>query len=104
MKAIIFKGIAPICFSGTFGEVVLKNGGVLNRVDDNVWKEVEKQYSEILKDFIDGGFIIFSKTKAQAGDEVKDIDAAKDEIKEAVKKQNENPLSKLTQAVGKITK
>lgn len=104
MKAIIFKGIAPICFSGTFGEVVLKNGGVLNRVDDNVWKEVEKQYSEILKDFINGGFIIFSKTKAQAGDEVKDIDAAKDEIKEAVKKQNENPLSKLTQAVGKITK
>lgn len=104
MKAIIFKGIAPICFSGTFGEVVLKNGGVLNRVDDNVWKEVEKQYSEILKDFINGGFIIFSKTKAQAGDAVKDIDAAKDEIKEAVKKQNENPLSKLTQAVGKITK
>lgn len=104
MKAIIFKGIAPICFSGSFGEVVLKNGGVLNFVEKGVWAEVEKAYPEVVRDFVKGGFIIFSKAKAQAGEEVKDKEVAKEEVDEAVKKQNENPLAKLTQAVGKLTK
>lgn len=88
MKIIIFKGIAPICFSGSFGEVVLKNGGVLNRVDDNVWKEVERAYPEVVRDFVRGGFIIFTKSKTGEKENVSDDEVANDENKEGAEKQN----------------
>lgn len=93
VKVIIFKGISPISFSGEFGEVVLQNGGVLNSIDENLWAEVEKQYSEIIGEFVKGGFIIFSNSKSakkqKNGEKViVDQDVSDDEDQEGADKQN----------------
>lgn len=85
MKAVIFRGFAPVAFTGSFGRLVLEGGGTINRVDTRLWDEVYKEYKASIDEFIQSGDLEIGTTK----DLITKIDneAKKDANKAVLEKQ-----------------
>lgn len=63
MKAVIFRGFAPVAFSGAFGRLVLEGNGIINRVDARLWDAVYKEYKVSIDEFIQNGDLEIGTTK-----------------------------------------
>lgn len=87
MKAVVFKGFAPVAFTGSFGRLVLQGGGVINRVDESLWDAVYQQYKASIDEFIQSGDLEIGATK----------DLATKIDKEAKKDANQAVLAKQLQ-------
>lgn len=87
MKAVVFKGFAPVAFTGTFGRLVLQGGGVINRVDESLWNAVYQEYKASIDEFIQSGDLEIGATK----------DLATKIDKEAKKDANQAVLAKQLQ-------
>lgn len=85
MKAVIFRGFAPVAFSGAFGRLVLEGNGIINRVDARLWDAVYKEYKVSIDEFIQSGDLEIGTTK----DLITKIDneAKKDANKAVLEKQ-----------------
>lgn len=85
MKAVIFRGFAPVAFSGAFGRLVLEGNGIINRVDARLWDAVYKEYKVSIDEFIQNGDLEIGTTK----DLITKIDneAKKDANKAVLEKQ-----------------
>lgn len=87
MKAVVFKGFAPVAFTGSFGRLVLQGGGVINRVDESLWNAVYQEYKASIDEFIQSGDLEIGATK----------DLATKIDKEAKKDANQAVLAKQLQ-------
>lgn len=63
MRAVIFRGFAPVAFSGAFGRLVLEGNGIINRVDARLWDAVYKEYKVSIDEFIQNGDLEIGTTK-----------------------------------------
>lgn len=90
MKAVIFRGFAPVAFTGSFGRLVLQGGGVINRVDESLWNAVYQEYKASIDEFIQSGDLEIGATK----DLITKIDkeAKKDADKAVLAKQLQDQL------------
>lgn len=62
MKIVVFKGFAPISFSGSWGDFVLQGNGLINRVDPELWDAVYKEYKNSIDGFVKSGVMEFSNS------------------------------------------
>lgn len=92
MKIVVFKGFAPISFSGSWGDLVLQGNGLINRVDPELWDAVYKEYKNAIDSFVKSGVIEFSNSKDK--ETKQDNDVASDAMKDLEEKQNKEEKKK----------
>lgn len=102
MKIVVFKGFAPISFSGEWGDCVLLGNGHLNRIDAELWNAIYAQYKNAIDDFISSGVMEVAKSKDKETKEDQEVKA--DAVKAVQEKQKADQEKGAKEALNKAKK
>lgn len=81
MKCVIFKGEAPFNLRGAWGCITIEGRGVINRVNENDWRQAKKVYASFIEDYITRGYLVETDTKDK--DTFRDDDVDQDAMGDA---------------------